>query len=501
MNDPALPNGLLPGVLGVVILTTTISGCAVGPQFKTPPTLESTGYTSELLPDATEATNAVGGASQRFKFGHDLSGQWWELFESSRLNALIEEAIASYPDVTAQQAALKVARDNVRAERGIFLPQIQGAANYEREQVSGASIGPGYPGFITNIFQATVNVSYTFDIFGSQRRTLEGLIAQAEAQHFVLEASYLTLTSNVASTAIQLASVTDQIAATKDIIASETKQLQLINRRFEVGSQSQADVLQQESNLALIRATLPGLEQQQAVAEHQIAVLTGHSPHDVAPARFTLADLQLPEDLPVSLPSTLVEQRPDIRQREALVHQASSAVGVATANMLPQLTLTGAFGGQSLVYSTLFQPGSGIWNVAAGITQPLFQGGTLRAKRRAAIDSYDQAVAQYRLTVLKAFQNVADTLTALEHDAQALKAQSGSLDTAKASLNLIQKQYDAGTVSYVSLLTAQQAYAQARLAYVQACAARYTDTVTLFQALGGGWWNRADNGTLRLTSR
>jgi NodT family efflux transporter outer membrane factor (OMF) lipoprotein len=305
----------------------------------------------------------------------------------------------------------------------------------------------------------------------------------------------------VASTVIHLASVTDQILATKDIIASETKQLQLIKRRFEVGSQSRADVLQQESNLALIRATLPGLEQQQAVAEHQIAMLTGHSPRDVTPARFTLADLNLPVDLPVSLPSTLVEQRPDIRQREALVHQASSAVGVATANMLPQLTLTGAFGGESLVYSTLLEPGSGIWNVAAGITQPLFQGGTLRAKRRAAIDSYDQAVAQYRLTVLKAFQNVADTLTALDHDAQTLKAQSDSLDAARASLNLIQKQYDVGTVSYVSLLTAQQAYAQARLACVQAFAARYTDTVTLFQALGGGWWNRADKGSLKLTSR
>jgi NodT family efflux transporter outer membrane factor (OMF) lipoprotein len=478
-----------------------MSGCAVGPEFRAPPAPETSGYTSEKLPDSAEASSAVGGASRRLHFGRDLSGQWWDLFGSSQLSALIDEAMASYPDVTAQQAALMAARDNVRAEKGIFLPQMQGAANYEREQVSGASIGPGYPGFITSVYQATVNVSYTFDIFGNQRRTLEGLIAQVEAQNFVLEASYLTLTSNVVSTAIQLASVTDQIAATKDIIASETRQLELIKRRFEVGSQSRADVLQQESNLALIRATLPGLEQQQAVAEHQIAVLTGHSPRDVAPARFTLADLKLPVDLPVSLPSALVEQRPDIRQRAALVHQASSAVGVATVNMLPQLTLAGAFGGESLVYSTLFQPGSGIWNVAAGITQPLFQGGTLRAKRRAAIDSYDQAVAKYRLTVLKAFQNVADTLTALDHDVQAFEAQSDSLETAKASLNLIQKQYDAGTVSYVSLLTAQQAYAQVRLAYVQTFAARYTDTVTLFQALGGGWWNRADKGALKLTSR
>jgi NodT family efflux transporter outer membrane factor (OMF) lipoprotein len=501
MNDLVPPKGLSPTVLAVGVIASTISGCAVGPQYKTPRTLEPAGYTSELLPTTTEAANVVDGGSQRFEFGHDVSGQWWELFGSPRLNALIEEAFANYPDVTAQQAALKASRENVRVEEGMFLPQIQGVGNYEREQVSGASIGPGYPGFITSVYQATVNVSYTFDIFGGQRRTLEGLIALAEAQRFVLEASYLTLSSNVASTAIQLASVTDQIAATKDVIESETKELELIKRRFDVGSQSRSDVLQQESALNIIRATLPGLEQQQAVAEHQIAVLTGHSPHDVAPARFTLADLKLPMDLPVSLPAALVEQRPDIRQQEAVVHKASSAVGVATANMLPQLTLTGAFGGESLVYNTLFQPGSGIWNVAAGVTQPLFQGGTLRAKRRAAIDSYDQAVAQYRLTVLKSFQNVADTLTALEHDAQSLQAQSDSMDTAKASLNLVQMQYDVGTVSYVSLLTAQQAYAQARLTYVQAFAARYTDTVTLFQALGGAWWNRADKGALKLTSR
>jgi NodT family efflux transporter outer membrane factor (OMF) lipoprotein len=483
------------------LLITAMSGCAVGPEFKVPPVPETSGYTRETLPNSTEATGAGDNAIQRLRFGQDLSGQWWELFGSPQLNALIEEAMASYPDVAAQQAALKAARENIRAERGILLPQIQGAANYEREQVSGASIGPGYPGFITSVYQATVNVSYTLDIFGSQRRTLKGLTAQAEAQNFVLEASYLTLSSNVASTAIELASLADQIAATRDIVASETKQLHLIKRRFEVGSQSRADVLQQESNLAVIRATLPGLEQQQAVAEHQIAVLTGRSPSDVAPARFTLDDLKLPMNLPVSLPSTLVTQRPDIRQREALVRQASSAVGVATANMLPQLTLTGAFGGESLVYNTLFQPGSGIWNVAAGLTQPLFQGGTLRAKRRAALDSYDEAVAQYRLTVLKAFENVADTLTALEHDGEAFKAQADSLGFAKESLDLLQKQYDAGTVSYVSLLTAQQTYAQARLAYVQAFAARYTDTVTLFQALGGGWWNRADQEGLRLTSR
>jgi len=484
------------GTLLGLTIALALASCAVGPRFKSPPPPATDGYTHEALPNATQATDVAGGEAQRFQLGRDLTGQWWRLFSSSQLDALMAEAMANYPDIAAQQAALRAARENVRGQEGQFFPQIQGAANYQREKVSGASIGPGFPGFITSLYQATVNVSYTFDVFGGQRRTLEGLKAQAQAQNFQLEASYLTLTSNVAATVIQLASIGDQIAATHEIIAIENKQLDFIRRRFEVGSQTRADVLQQESNLALVRATLPGLEQQRSAAEHQLAVLTGHFPHEAASPQFTLSDLKLPQDLPVSVPSSLVAQRPDIQAQEALMHQASAAVGVATANLLPQLTLSGSLGDQSLVFSTLLQPGSGIWNVATGITQPIFEGGTLRAKRRAALDTYDQTRAQYRLTVLKAFQNVADTLTALDHDAQALKAEYDALNAADASLALIQKQYDAGAVNYVSLLTAQLTYNQARLADIQALANRYLDTVTLFQALGGGWWNRSDPGTL-----
>jgi NodT family efflux transporter outer membrane factor (OMF) lipoprotein len=488
--------GTLVGVILGAMAGLASPGCAVGPRFRPPPPPLTDAYTYEAMPSRTQATDVAGGEAQSFHLGRDLTGDWWTLFGSPQLDVLIEEAMANYPDVAAQQAALRAARENARAQEGQFFPQIQGAANYEREKVSGASIAPGFPGFVTSVFQATVNVSYTFDIFGGERRTLEGLLAQAQAQNFQLEASYLTLTSNVASTVIQLASLSDQIAATNEIIALETKQLAFIRRRFEVGSQTQADVLQQQSNLALVRATLPSLAQQWAVAEHQLAVLTGHFPKDAAPPAFALSDLRLPQDLPVSLPSSLVAQRPDIKAQEAVMRQANAAVGVATANMLPQVTLTGASGDESLVSSTLFQPDSRIWNLAAGITQPIFEGGTLRAKRRAAVATYEQAAAQYQLTVLKAFQNVADTLTALNHDAETLKAESEALGAGKASLELIQKQYDAGAVNYVSLLAAQQTYQQARLAYVQSMASRYIDTVTLFQALGGGWWNRADKGTL-----
>lgn len=473
-----------------------LSGCAVGPDFKPPAAPTIDGYVAERLPAATQATDVPGGEAQQFQFGRDLPGQWWVLFGSTELNRLIEEAVTSYPGIAAQQAALRAARENIRAQQGVFFPQIGGDAGWTRERSSGAAIAPGFPGFITNIYQATVNVSYAIDVFGGERRSVEGLQAQAEAENLQLEASYLTLMANVAATAIQLASARDQIEVTHEIIALEEKQLAVIHRQFELGSRTQADVLQQQSNLATVRASLPALQQQLAAAEHELAILTGRYPRDATPIRLQLSDLVLPQELPVSIPSSLVAQRPDIKLQEAAMHQACAAIGVATANMLPQLTLTGSVGNESLRAGSLFTPNASIWSVGSGITQPLFEGGALRAKRRAALDAYDQASAEYRLVVLQAFQNVADTLTALDNDAQALNSQADAVNAAKAGLALIQRQYDAGAVDYVSLLTAEQSYNQARIAYVRAIASRYTDTVTLFQALGGGWWNRTDPGTL-----
>jgi NodT family efflux transporter outer membrane factor (OMF) lipoprotein len=471
--------------------------CAVGPDFKAPAGPKTEGYTAESLPEHTAATAVPGGEAQRFEFGSDVPGRWWTLFRSAQLDALVERAMANYPDIAAQQAALREARDNVRAQQGVFAPQVQAVFNQERAKISGASIGPGFPGYVTNLYQANVNVSYTLDVFGGERRQLEGLRAQLANQNFVLEASYLTLTANVAATAIQMASAREQIIATHQIIDVEQKELGIIQRQFDIGTHTRADVLQQQSNLASVRATLPALEQQLATSEHQLAVLTGQFPHDAAPVALTLSELTLPEDLPVSLPGSLVAQRPDVRQQEAQLHQASAAIGVATSNMLPQVTLGASTGDEALVLASLFQPGSGVWDIASSLTAPIFQGGTLRARRRAAIDDYDRAAAQYRLTVLNAFQNVADTLTALAHDAESLSAQSDALSAASASLALIQRQYDAGAVNYVSLLTAQQLYQQSRIDFVRAVASRYADTIALFQALGGGWWNRTDAGSLR----
>jgi NodT family efflux transporter outer membrane factor (OMF) lipoprotein len=479
--------------LTVVLL---LAGCAVGPNFHAPPPPATQGYTPGELTKSTQSTEVIGGEPQRFQFGQDLPGQWWTLFGSTALNELIGQAMANYPDIAAQQAALRAARENVRAQAGVFLPSLTGNAFAEREKSSGGSIAPGFPAFFTDVYTANVNLSYTFDVFGGQRRALEGLQAQAEQQNFQLEASYLTLTFNVASAAIQFAQNRELLEATHQIISLEEKQLTVIQRLVQLGSQTNADVLQQKANLAAVRASLPPLQQQLDVSQHQLAILTGRFPHDVPAPELKLVDLKLPQDLPVSLPSALVAQRPDIRLQAAVLHQASAAIGVATANMLPQLTLSGSFGGEALRFASLLEPGSNAWNIGGQIAQPLFEGGALRAKRRAALDAYDQAKAQYQLTVLSAFQNVADTLTALDNDAQGLNAQNDAVADAKASLDLIQRQYDIGTANYVTLLTAQQSYQQARLAYVRVLASRYTDTVTLFQALGGGWWNRRDAGAL-----
>ena len=505
-------------VCAAMAASLALSACAVGPNYKKPDKPATPAYTREALATQTQATAVTGGESQRFQFGAQLPAQWWQLFGSPELDALIEQGIQNYPTIKAQRAALLQARQVVRAQQGVFFPQLSGSLNAQRSKSSaaefnadntlaaGGSLSSGISGLPTGVsltapedtpflysssLTASINVSYTFDLFGGERRMLENAQAQADEARFQLEASYLTLTSGIVSTAIQMASIREQIAATHEIIALEEKELNLIQRQYDIGSRARADVLQQQSNLATVRATLPGLQQQLSVADHQLAVLVGRFPHDAAPVDFELSNLRLPQDLPVSLPSALVEQRPDIKAQEMVMRQANALVGVATANMLPQLTLQGSSGDQAALFRQVISSTASLWSIAGNLAQPIFEGGTLRAKRRQAIAAYDQAAAQYQQTVLNAFQNVADSLTALENDALSVNAQFDAQSAAKASLDLIQRQYDAGAVGYVSLLTAQQTYQQARIAYVQALAHRYADTVALFQSLGGGWWNRS----------
>ncbi len=339
---------------------------------------------------------------------------------------------------------------------------------------------------------ASVNVSYTLDAFGGIRRQVESLQAQAESQRFALEASYLSLTANIVTAAVAEASLRAQIAATEDIARAQQTQLDITQARVNAGGASRADVLQQQAILQSTLATLPLLRSQLAQQRNQLAAYTGTLPADYAGAEIHLDSLTLPADLPVSVPSAFVEQRPDVRQYSALLHQATAQIGVATANMLPQLTLTGSYGGVATKFSDVFNSSSVVWNLIGGVTQPIFKGGQLTHQRRAAVAAAQAAAANYQATVITAFQNVSNTLYALQADAEALAAQTTAERSAAESLTLVQAQYKSGGASYLQVLTAEQTEQNAAVALVKARAQRFADTAALFQALGGGWWNRTD---------
>jgi NodT family efflux transporter outer membrane factor (OMF) lipoprotein len=488
-----LPKAVMSG--WVTAATALLASCAVGPNFKAPEAPRNAGFApAGRIPATTSATPVPGGEAQRFVDGMDIPGQWWTLFESPPLNALIERALANSPTLQAAQAALRQANETTAAQRGSYYPSIAGTVESQRQKASGAAFGiPGFPSsYFYNLQTASVNVSYTLDAFGGTRRQVEALQAQAEYQQFALEASYLTLTSNIVAAAINEASLRAQIAATDDIARSQQRQLDITQRRFSAGATSRADVLQQQATLQSTLATLPLLRSQLAQQRNQLAAYLGTLPSEDTGAEFTLDSLKLPQDVPVSLPSKFVEQRPDVREYSALLHAATAQVGVATANMLPQITLTGSFGQDASTWSTLFSPGSNVWNLIGSLTQPIFKGGQLLHQRRAAVAAAQEAAANYQATVITAFEDVSNTLYALQADADTLAAQTIAEATAVHSLALVQAQYKSGAASYVQVLTSQQSQQNATVALVKARAQRFADTVALFQALGGGWWNRSD---------
>jgi NodT family efflux transporter outer membrane factor (OMF) lipoprotein len=477
---------------GAALSVLALSACAVGPDFAVPPAPAVSGYTPEGQLATTVSVDIAGGVAQKFDSGRDIPGEWWKVFHSKELDGLIAEALQANPSLQAAQAALWQAKENLYAQQGHLLPSLDANASDTRQQFSPAEFGqPGSP-LIFNLFQTTLNISYTPDVFGGQRRLIETQAALADYQRFQLEATYLTLTSNVVTAAVQEASLRGQIDATRDIIKSDTEQLGVVRNQFDAGAASRTDVLTQQSAVAAAEATLPPLQKQLEQQRHVLLALIGRFPNDARNDHLTLASLRLPTDLPVSLPSQLVEQRPDVRAAQTQLHQASAQIGVAIANRLPQFTLTGDYGSAAVTTAALFTPGALIWSAAASGTQPLFHGFTLLHQQRAAEAAYDEAGAQYRSTVLTAFQNVADALRALQFDAATLKAQRAALRDASETLDLARGQYRLGAITYLILLNAQNSYQQALLAVVQAQAARYADTAALFQALGGGWWNRAD---------
>ena len=477
--------------LPLSLLLIALAGCTVGPDFVRPELAADADYAQQAFTTTAQADIAAGGAAQRLIAGMDIPGQWWTLFRSPELNALVEEALRANPDVSAAQAALRQANELVYADQASLFPSVGANLSKTREKVSGASTGAASAPILT-LSSASLNVSYAPDVFGGTRRQIESSTAQAQYQRFALEATYLTLSTNVVNTAVNLASLRDQIAATGQIIQLQSDQLDLLQAQRRLGAIADTDVLTQQTALAQTRATLAPLQKQLAQTRNQLMAYLGRFPNQDKGERFNLASLHLPQELPVSLPSALVGQRPDVRAAEAQLHEASANIGVAVANQLPQFSITGSLGSTVASGSTLFSAGSGVWSLAGAIAQPLFDAGALEHRKRAAVAAYDQSAAQYRGTVITAFQDVANALRALEADAEALKQQVAAEQSAQASLALVQAQYRLGAVAYINLLTAQQTYQNTVLTRVQAQAVRYSDSAALFQALGGGWWNRRD---------
>jgi NodT family efflux transporter outer membrane factor (OMF) lipoprotein len=477
-------------IAAALLLAVALNGCMVGPDFHQLAAPAVGGYAPKPLPTRTVSADVVAGASQTFQPRRDIPAEWWTLFHSQQLNQLIAEAIAKNPNLEAAQAALRVAAENVSAQHGYLYPHVDAGVSGIRERWlyrhKGVPEGVSAP---YNLFNAGVNVTYTLDVFGGIRRQIEAYKAVEEYQRFELEAAYLTLTANVVTAAVQEASLSGQIGATLELKKDESDQLTIIRHEFELGGASEANVLAQQTLVEQTDATLPPLKKQLEIERDLLRLLTGHFPSEDLGQDFDLQSIHLPERLPVSLPSTLVQQRPDVRAYEALVHQASAEIGVATANILPQFTIEGSLNSYA---AAGVNPASLAFSVLAGIAQPVFEGGTLLHQRRAAIASYDEAVAEYRYTVLVAFQNVADALHALEADADAVRADALAENSAAQSLRVARDQYNGGYIPYLTLLSAENSYQQTVLTLIQAEAMRYADSAALFQALGGGWWHRAD---------
>jgi NodT family efflux transporter outer membrane factor (OMF) lipoprotein len=459
----------------------------VGPDFHRPAPPAVDRYTQQNLPTNLSGVDGPGGAAQRFLSGETVPRDWWTRFGSADLNALVAQAMRANPNVKAAQAALRQALEIAAAQRSAYFPTVQAGFDPTRQLNAVGVLQPTLNSgtALFNLFTTQVSVSYVPDVFGANRRQVESLTALAEMDRFELDATYLTLTSNVVTAAIEEAGFRAQIAATQRVVALERQTLDVLRGQLDLGAVSGVDVLAQEAALAQAETTLPPLEKQLQQTHDLIATLVGKLPPDLAPLHFELDELQLPQDLPLGVPSELVERRPDVRAAEAQLHAATAQVGVALANMLPQVTITGDIGSTATMMSDLFRSGTGFWTVGASLSQTLFAGGALLHRKRAADAALDQAAETYRAAVLTAFQNVADALHALRADADAMAAASRAVHAADETFAITRRQLVLGSVGYVALLSAEQTDQQAVIALAQARTNRLADTAALFQALGG----------------
>lgn len=459
-----------------------LSACAVGPDFDSPAPPQVTHY--DFHSDPVKTVDAEGSA-QTISAAAALSPDWWKLFDCPKLDAIVAEAIAGNQTLDAAKASLREAEDNLRAGYGVFFPQVTAGTSAAREVARLGEVETP----ILGLYTLTGSVGYVLDIFGGERRQVEGLGAQRDYQRDALRAAYLSLAANIVNTVVADAAYEAEIEATQEIVGFQSEQVRLAKVQAQAGTMDYAAVLSLIAAEETTEATLPQLRQKQAQARHLLAILTGHFPADWTPPEIAFGEIVLPTNLPLSLPSSLVRQRPDIRQAEATLHTASAAIGVATAAMLPSFTLDATAGWSGLSHGNLLSNANKIWSFDAAATTPLFEGGSLWYKRKAAIADFEAARANYRQTVLTAFGQVADTLRALEHDAEALSAEERAVETARRALSLVQANYATGLADYTALLIADAQFQQAQIALLQIRAVRYQDTVTLFVALGGGWWN------------
>ncbi|WP_229792901.1 efflux transporter outer membrane subunit [Rhodanobacter panaciterrae] len=475
-----------------LLIGLSLAGCAVGPDYHRPDAPPVDRYTAQPLPSATVSSKGADGDAQRFMQGRDVPTRWWTTFGNAELTRRVNMALSHSPSIASAQAALRQAQESANATRGGLFPSLDASAGGTREKQSAAQSGiPGGLGPFT-VYNASVSVGYTLDLFGGVRRGIEAQLAQADYQRAQLDTTYLTLAANVVTASLQEASLREQLHATEQILDTQRKSLKIAQQQQQIGSKSLSDTLAVRTQLAATEATLPPLRAQLAATRNQLATYLGTTPAQLELSPLTLDAISLPQDIPVSLPSGLVEQRPDIRAASAQLHAASAGVGVATAAMLPQITLSGSAGSQALRAGDLFSAGTDAWSLGLGLTQPLFHGGELLHKKRAAQAGLDKAVADWQQTVLVAFQNVADSLQALEYDAQGLAAQAIAESAAAQQLELTRQQYQMGATGYINLLDAQRSYQQALIALIQARAARLGDTAALYAALGGGWRSDAD---------
>ena len=470
----------------MTVFAAILSAC-VGPDFQRPPKPQADRYTNTPLSSLSLGASESAISAQQFLMERDLAASWWTLFRSQELDDLVDAAFRANPNVASAQAALRQAMENTEAQRGSYFPTVQGSFASSRNRDATGVVQPtlasGSP--IYSLFTPQVTISYVPDIFGGNRRAVESLEAQAEASRFQLDATYLTLAANVVTSTIQQAGLKEQIAATERMVAFERESLGILRHELELGAIAELDVYAQEAALAQLEGALPPLNKQLLLAQDQLAALTGQLPADFAAVKIELAQLSLPLELSLGVPSQLVERRPDVRAAEAQLHSATAQVGVVIANLLPQVTLTGDLGSTATLLGDLLKSGTGFWSLGANASQTVFAGSTLIHRKRAAEAAVDQAAAQYRNVVLTAFQNVADALHALETDGQALIAAARAREAAEKVLGVSRYQLKLGSIGYLAVLNAQQIYQQAAIAYVQAESNRYADTAALFQALGG----------------